>query len=270
MKNNPIPDWLIVQDEYSPESDRSGFIDRSTKQMLLTLSRFRKNGYIAKAKRCNTALRLFGVLLTVVLTALAKNFYFVFFLLAVTAVLLAVSDSHTIKNVLKVLIPAETISTLVLLPSVLMGSPHSLISITARVFVSVSLVMRFNLTTPFNQITSALKSYRVPDIIIFVFDLTIQYISVLSQICYEMLTALKVRSIGRNLEKSKSVSGILGTTFIKAKEYSQITQQAMECRGFDGTFNKMKKSKFSKYDLTYLAALIILIGVFIYFQAVIQ
>ncbi len=270
MQSNNIPDWLTGKDDYIPESDKSKFIDKSTKQILSALSRFRKNGYIAKAKRCNTALRLFGVLLAVVLTALAKNFYFVFFMLAVTTVLLAVSDSHTIKNVLKVLVPAEIISVLILLPGALMGNPHSLISITARVFVSVSLVMRFNLTTPFNQITSALKSYRVPDIIIFVFDLTIQYISILSQICFEMLTALKVRSIGRNPEKSKAVSGILGTTFIKAKECAQTTQQAMECRGFDGTFTKNKKNKFSKYDLTYLAALIILIGVFIYFQAVIQ
>lgn len=270
MQSNNIPDWLTVKDNYVPKSDKSKFIDKSTKQILSALSRFRKNGYIAKAKRCNTALRLFGVLLSVILTALAKNFYFVFFMIAVTTVLLAVSDSHTIKNILKALIPVEIVSVLILLPGALMGNIHSLISISARVFVSVSIVMRFNLTTPFNQITSALKSYRIPDIIIFVFDLTIQYISILSQICFEMLTALKVRSIGRNSKKSKSVSGILGTTFIKAKECAQITQQAMECRGFDGTFTKIKNSRFSKYDLTYLVLLAILICVFIYFQVVIK
>lgn len=270
MKSSNVPKWLTEKDDYSPPSDRERFLTKSINTVLSALSRFKKSGYKAKTKRIHTSLRLFGVLLAVIYTSAGRNFYFVFFMLTVAAVLIALSDSHTIKNIFRVLIPAELISVLILLPSIMNGNTHSLINITSRIFVSVSLIMRFNLTTPFNQITSSLKSYHIPDIIIFTLDLTIQYISILAQICFEMLTALKVRSIGKNDKKDKSITGILGVTFIKANEAATITQQAMECRGFDGTFTKIKKTKFSKYDLIYLLFLIILTCIFIYFQAVMK
>jgi cobalt/nickel transport system permease protein len=268
MQNSNIPCWLTQQEDYTPSKDRESFLTRSTASILWVLSRFKKTQHVLKAKNINTVLRLFGVLLAVVLTSASRNFYFVYVMIAVTAVLLAMCNGGTIKSILRVLVPAEIISLIILIPAAITGSPHTLVSITARVFVTVTIVMRFNLTTPFNKITSALKFFHLPDIIIFTLDLTIQYISILAQICYEMLTALKVRSIGKNTKKSKSVSGILGVTFIKSHQYARVTQQAMECRGFDGSFPKTKQGKLTKYDIGYLAILLILIGVFIYFQVV--
>jgi len=270
MQKNNVPEWLLDTEEYAVRRDRDSFVDRSTRAILNTLSRLRRNRYIPSAKGVNTAFRLFGILLLIILTASARNFYFVFVMLAFSVILIAVSDGYTIKNLLKILLPIEIISALILLPSALMGNPHSLISVMARIFVSVTLIMRFNLNTPWNEITSALKMYHIPDTIIFTIDLTIQYISILSEVCYSMLTALKVRSIGKNRDKQKVLSGILGTTFIVAKENAEKTQQAMECRGFDGTFSAKKKIRLNTFDFIYIIGVIVLTGIFIYFQAVMK
>lgn len=270
MQNSNIPEWLLDTEEYTVRRDRDNFVDRSAKAVLNTISRFRRNGYVPTAKGVNTVLRLFGILLLIILTASARNFYFVFIMLALSVVLIAVSDGYTIKNLLKILFPIEVLSALILLPSALMGNPHSLISVTARIFVSVTLIMRLNLNTPWNEIISALKLYRIPDTIIFTINLTIQYIFILSEVCYSMLTALKVRSIGKNRDKQKALSGILGTTFIVAKENAEKTQQAMECRGFDGTFSAKKKTTLNTFDYIYIIGIITLTGIFIYFQAVMK
>ncbi len=270
MKNNNIPQWLLENENYTVKKDNDKFVDKSVKQILSTLARFKKSRHNTKTKRINTSLRLFGILLLIILTACAKNFYFVYVLSAVCAVLIAVSDADTIKSILKVLLPVELLSAFILLPTVFSDNPHSLIGVTTRIFVSVTLVMHLNCKTPWSEITSALKFYRIPDIIIFTIDLTIQYISILSDVCFSMLTALKVRTIGKNKDKQKSLSGILGTTFIIAKENAQKTEQAMECRGFDGTFPKYKRQKLTKFDLLYLLGLLLTVAMFIYFQAVIK
>ncbi|MCM1115307.1 MAG: energy-coupling factor transporter transmembrane protein EcfT [Clostridium sp.] len=269
MQNN-VPEWLKQEENYLPPKDADRFIDSCIKGILSALSRFKNNNTYTKAKSINTALRLFGILLAIILTSSAVNFYFVFVMTAVAAVSLAISSGQVIKNVLHVLLPVLLFTLLILLPSVLTSNAHTILGVTARVFVSVTLVMKFNLTTPWNSITSALKKFHIPDIIIFIFDTTIHYISILGKICFEMLNALKIRSIGKNKSKNQALSGILGTTFIKAKENAEITNQAMECRGFNGEFAVYNKNKFTKYDILYIIMLLAMVGIFIYFQAVMK
>lgn len=270
MTNNDIPEFLLTGQDYTVKSEKDIFLTKSIKRILQLLSIFKKNEAAKGSSRVNTVFRIIGVLIAVMLTACAKNFYFVFIMLALSVVLLALSSGDVIKRVFKVLIPAQIMSAIIILPSFLLGDRHTLISIAARLFVTITLIIRLSAQAPWSKITSSLHLLRVPDIIIFTIDLTIQYIYILSQVCYEMLTALRVRSIGTDSKKQKSLSGIIGTAFIKARENADKTSAAMECRGFDGTFGVKKQFKASKYDITYLTGVAAIAGIFIYFQVVIK
>jgi cobalt/nickel transport system permease protein len=269
MQDN-APAWLKENDEYLPLKDRDSFINSSAKKVMSALSHLKHNGTSQKATRVNTSLRLIGVLLAIILTSASHNFYFVFVMVAFTVVSLALSNGKVIKGVFKVLIPAIIFTLIILAPAVFLGNAHTMLSVTARVFVSVTLVMRLNLTTPWNKITSSLKAFHIPDIIIFTFDTTIHYIAILGDLCFDMLTALKVRSIGKDNNKKSAISGILGTTVIKARENAQLTNQAMECRGFNGEFVVSHKKGINKFDLLYIIGMVALLGVFIYFEVVMK
>lgn len=268
MTENEIPSWLTVNEDYTPPKDKSGFITKSQKSVVVVMSKFKVNSGVYKTKEANTSVRLFAVLLLIILTAVAKNYSFVFFMLGVTAVRVALLKADKIRALLHVLLPALLISAIILLPAVFMGHPKTLLTVLGKVAVSTSLIMSVNLTAPFNSITSSLKSFHIPDVVIFTFDITIKYIFILSEICLEMLTALKIRSIGKNDNKKSSASGILGTVFIKAKQSGEKTVKAMECRGFGGKYTVTRHEKLKVNDFLYMLFVACVVGIFAYFEVI--
>ncbi len=268
MTENEIPSWLTVKEDYIPPKDNRNFITKSQKSVVAVMSKYKVNSGVYKTKEANTSVRLFAVLLLIILTAVAKNYSFVLFMLGVTAVRVALLKADKIRALFKVLIPAMLISTVILLPAVFMGHPKTLLTVLGKVVVSTSLIMSVNLTAPFNSITSSLKSFHIPDVVIFTFDFTVKYILILSEICFEMLTALKIRSIGKNDNKKSSASGILGTVFIKAKQSGEETVKAMECRGFGGKYTVTRHEKLKAKDFLYMLFVACVVGIFVYFEVI--
>ncbi len=268
MTENEIPSWLTVKEDYIPPKDNRNFITKSQKSVVAVMSKYKVNSGVYKTKEANTSVRLFAVLLLIILTAATKNYSFVLFMLGVTAARVALLKADKIRALFKVLIPAMLISTVILLPAVFMGHPKTLLTVLGKVIVSTSLIMSVNLTAPFNSITSSLKSFHIPDVVIFTFDITIKYIFILSEICLEMLTALKIRSIGKNDNKKSSASGILGTVFIKAKQSGEETVKAMECRGFGGKYTVTRHEKLKAKDFLYMLFVACAVGIFVYFEVI--
>lgn len=266
---NDIPSWLCNDDCYVPKKDNSAFIDKSLKAFATVLSGFKRNSENKKAGDMNTSLRLLVMLAMIILTSVSRNFSFVFFMISVVAVRIAFLSSVKIKAYIKTILPVLIISFFILVPSVFLGNPKTPATVLSKIFVCVSLVSIVNLTSGFNDITRSLKLFHIPDVVIFTFDLAIKYIMILGEACSNMLNALKVRSIGKNKDKKSSVSGIMGTIFIKAKKYTDETNRAMECRGFNGEY-VVKKEKFSLNirDSCTLILLVAVVGVFVYLEVI--
>lgn len=264
-----IPDWLQSNENYSPKKDSTTFIDRSSSSLVSLLSSFKRNNNI-RAREVNTSLRLFAMLVYIILTSVSRNFSFVILMLSAVIVRLAFLKGDQLRSWLKAILPVLLLSLLILIPSVFIGNPKTPLTILGKIFVSVSLVLIVNMTSSFNNITRSLKRFRVPDVVIFTFDLTIKYIMILGDVCANMLLALKIRSIGKNKDKRSSASGVLGTVFIKAKASADATMQAMECRGFSGEYvSRREKFKLTKFDFINIAALFGAVLSFVYLEVLI-
>ena len=86
-------------------------------------------------------------------------------------------------------------------------------------------------------------------IFIFTLDITLKYISVLGEICMDVLRSVCLRSVGENPDKTSAFSGVLGITFLKASEMAEEMYAAMCCRGFTGKYEIRHKQKYSLIDL---------------------
>ena len=53
-----------------------------------------------------------------------------------------------------------------------------------------------------------------------------------------MLYAVQLKSIGRNREKATSLSGIVGTLFLRSRAMAEEMYAAMICRCFTGSYRK--------------------------------
>jgi cobalt/nickel transport system permease protein len=194
--------------------------------------------------------------------SLSKNLMFPIVVITGLLVRLAMLSGTQITSILKTTFSAILISALVLAPAAIFGAWHTFFYITVKVTGSVTLLGLLAGTMPWNQMTSGLRLFHIPDIMIFTLDITLKYIMLLGEICFQMLQALKIRLIGRNPQKSKALSGIFGVTFLKSREMSEEMYQAMECRGFDGKYVILKRETNVIHNVLYLFGFLILFFIF--------
>lgn len=171
---------------------------------------------------------------------------------AAVTVRLAFFPAASIRQILRGTEGVVLISILLLLPAVFMGNPQTLANITARVYVSVTLVGILSSETSWNKLTGSLRTFHVPSLFIFTVDITLKYISILGEICVDILRAVSLRSVGKNPDKAKSFSGVLGITFLKSSEMAEEMYASMCCRGFTGEYQLKQKYRLCRYDILHI------------------
>ena len=80
----------------------------------------------------------------------------------------------------------------------------------------------------------------------------------LGEICAAILTSVRLRSVGKNPQKAKALSGVLGISFLKSGEMAEEMHAAMCCRGFTGEY---KKSRNTRYVQRIFSALLLWLDV---------
>ena len=258
-----IPQWLLRDQQYNPQSDRDTFINKSILSLLAVLSRIKARS-TGKAKKYSVqaAFKVACTLVLVVLLSLSGNFTFVIIINVYLLAVLSSMEAKEIVKILKISCATAFFTFIILVPAVLWGNTYSSIMITSKVFATVTAVSILSHSTKWTDITSALKRFFVPDIFILVLDITLKYIVMLGDFALNMFYALKLRSVGRNRSKYTALSGIAGTLFIKSKEMAEEMYYAMECRGFTGEYHVYSNFKFTIADFAYI---VIHIGIFILF-----
>ncbi|MCI2062144.1 MAG: energy-coupling factor transporter transmembrane protein EcfT [Eubacteriaceae bacterium] len=244
-----MPEWLMDEDEYVPQSGGDTFINKSILAVLGVISRVRNQSMTEdSANSAGAAVKLLGTLLTVLYIAVTKQPSFLKFVLVYELIVLCLMKPEIIKKILKVSAAAASLTFIVMLPALLWGNTYSCLTITSKVFLTITAVNMMSFTTKWNGITSALKKVHCPDMFIFVLDITIKYIVMLGDLVLNMLYALRLRSVGRDRSKYGSLAGVAGTAYIKSQEMAVEMYHAMECRGFDGEYKAVVRSRFTKGD----------------------
>ena len=259
---------MCQEEDYMPSGDKEAFLTKSTKSVLSVLSKLRFNE--GKDGRFSAApsLKLFYTILFIILTASSKNYLFVLIMCAAVTVRLAFFSAAAIRQILSGTAGAVLISTFLLLPAVFMGNTQTMANITARVYVSVTLVGILSAGTSWNKLTASMRTFHVPALFIFTLDITLKYISVLGEICVDILRSISLRSVGKNPDKARSFSGVLGITFLKSSEMAEEMYAAMCCRGFTGEYEKKQKYEPCVSDIFYILIMVGCAALFIYLNKI--
>lgn len=261
-----MPEWLLKDENYTPQNDKDTFVNKSILSFLSILSRIKTQDSNETGKYGVSA--IFKVVFTfmlILLLSLSRSFIFVIIINVYLLVILSFMKEADIVKILKVSLVMTLFTFILLLPAAFWGNSFSTILITSKVFATITAVNILSHLTKWNSITSALKRFFVPDIFILVLDITIKYIVMLGDFALSMLYALKLRSVGKNKNKYTALSGIGGTIFIKSKEMAEDMYVAMECRGFTGEYHAYNNFKFTITDFVYIMINVGIILLFVYF-----
>lgn len=259
-----MPEWILQKDNYVPKKDKASFIDKSILSILKVLTKLRlQTDSKANKLGISAVLKLTSVLLMIIFVSLTRSFSFILIVNVFILVLINFLDIEEIKYIVKMSSAVAFFTFIILLPSILLGYGNNTLMITLKVLISVAAVNILACTTEWDDLIRALKVFHMPDMFIFVLDITIKYIILLGEFSLNMFYALKLRSVGKSNKKSTSLSGIVGTMFIKSKEMSEETYGAMECRGFTGEYKIYSRFNFNLAD--YICILFNLAFILIYF-----
>lgn len=260
-----MPEWLLRKDNYIPPKEKDAFIDKSILSIFNVISKLKPN-MEGKVNRLmvNPALKLLTAFAIVMFVSLSHSSYYVLSAGVFVLLILSILDSRDIAYVIKMSLAAAFFTGIVLIPSFIMGNRHNSIMIIMKVIVSVAAVNIASCTMKWSEAAGALKLFFVPDIFIFVFEITMKYIIIFGEFSLNMLYALKLKSVGKNKKKTASLSGIMGTMFIKSKETADEMYSAMECRGFTGEYKRPVNIKLGAADMICIIIDVALIGAYFY------
>ena len=269
IKVNDMPEWLLKNENYIPSADKDTFVNKSILSVFKVLSRIKKQDSPGEtAFQINVPLQVFGTLVLILLVSLTRSFVFVIIVNVWLLAVLSMTDTTRMIVILKLSMGITFFTAIIMLPAFVLGNTYSSIMITTKVFATITAMGLLSHSTKWSALTQALKRFYLPDIFIFILDITIKYIYMLGEFSLNMFYALKLRSVGKNRSKYSSMAGIAGTVFLQSKEMAEDMYHAMECRGFTGEYHLNDKSKFKWQDYLYIGTIAVFFTLFIYFGKV--
>lgn len=265
-----IPSWLLEPEHYEPARDRDGFIGKSMLSITGVLASFRLDDGRANRFSPSAPAKLIVGLGIILLASLSRNYFFVLVLLAALLVRACVLPARALKRVAAVSAGAAGLTFLIMLPAVFIGQSQSALLVATKVLVSVGCALTVAQTTPYNELTAALRVFHVPNLFILTIDLALKNIVRLGDIALEVLTALRLRSVGRSRDKRSSIGGVGGVVFLKTNEAAQTTYDAMCCRGFGGDYPTPPARPWRAVDAAWFAALAAAVVLFAFLQGAVS
>lgn len=244
-----MPEWLLKQDNYIPPKGKDDFINKSILSLCRVLSKIKlQTQYKTKRFEINSIVKMISSLILIITISLTRNFAFIVTMDVLLLLMVSLLNVDEIEYIIRMGTIVSIFTFIILVPSMMMGNINNSLLIVIKVLSSITTVNILACTTKWNDLVIALKIFLVPDIIIFVIDITIKYIMILGEFSLNMMYSLKIRSVGKSKNKNASISGIIGTMFIKSKEMAEDMYGAMECRGFTGEYKLYQKFNFRIMD----------------------
>ena len=260
--------WLLKKDDYHPKKDRDFFIDKSTLSIISKLSWMKKEhqGAFSFFYGLNPILKFITSVLLIIMLSFLSTTLSVLYVFSYVMLSLALIDVSDIKKILAVSFFAALFASIIFLPSALMGNGLNSLMICIKIVSTVIIINIFAYTTKNQDISRAIRVFGVPAFFILIVDITLKYIVVVGEVAVNMLYSLRVRSVGRNNKKGRSIYNIIGFLFIKSKKFSEDVHASMLCRGFDGTYkNTGARYALHLNDYLYvLANVVVITGLFIW------
>ena len=221
-------------EDYVPPADGGAFYYRTLKSLGGIMSRLRLESGREGRFNLPAGVRLLMMIALIILVSVTQNNLVIMAVGAAVLVRLAMMSAEDISAVVKAVLVAVIMAVVIFAPAVIMDPARlwNSLRVVAKILISVTLVGIFNRTTQWNHLTTALTKARIPGTVIFIIDITFRYIVLLGNLMQDLLTAVSLRSIGRNDKKYNSVGGVMGVTFLRGTEMNKEMYEAMQCRGF--------------------------------------
>ena len=260
-----VPEWLSAKDNYIPKEEKNLYIEKSIFSLIKIISIIRQNKNQDKlVYSINPTLKVVSVIVMILCVSISRSFIYLLIMDIYVLINLFLMEKKSRKRILFKSLMFPLITLIALIPSMFYGNVYNSLLLFQKLIITILIMNLLSHNTKWSEISKSLKLLFIPDIFIWIMDITIKYIVLLGEHSINLLYALKLRSIGITSNKYNSLTGIMGNLFIKSYKMSEEMFYAMECRGFVGEYTTKVNLRLKKIDYVYLAINILSVGLFIY------
>ena len=262
-----VPEWLSSKDNYIPKEEKNLYIEKSIFSLIKIISIIKQNKNQDKLiYSINPTLKVVSILVMILCVSLSRSLIYLLIIDIYLLTNLFLMEKKSRKMILFKSFLFPLITLIALIPSMYYGNIHNSLLLFQKLIITILLMNLLSHNTKWSEISRSLKLLFIPDIFIWIMDITIRYIVILGEHSINLLFALKLRSIGITSNKYNSLTGIMGNLFIKSYKMSEEMFHAMECRGFVGEYTTKVNLKLKKMDYAYLAINILLVSLSMYLR----
>ncbi|MDF2882975.1 MAG: ABC-type cobalt transport system, permease component CbiQ [Clostridiaceae bacterium] len=255
-----VPQWLSAKDNYVPKEEKNLYMEKSIFSLIKIVSIIRQNKNQDRlVYSINPTLKILSIIVLVLCVSISRSFSYLGIVDMYVLINLLLMEKKSRKRILFNSFMFPLITLIALIPSMLHGNIYNSLLLFQKLIITILLMNLLSHNTKWSEISKSLKLLYIPDIFIWIMDITIKYIVLLGEHSINLLYALKLRSIGITSNKYNSLIGIMGNLFIKSYKISEEMFHAMECRGFAGEYTAKVNLKLKKIDYVYLTINILLV-----------
>ena len=259
-----IPEWLSEKDNYVPKEEKSLYIEKSIFSLIKITSIIRQNKSQDRLLYLiNPRVKVISTILNIIFISLSRSFVYLLIMDMYVLINLLLMDKKSRKRIFIKSLIFPFITLVALIPSMFNGNIYNSLLLFQKIITTIVMMNLLAHNTKWSEISKSLKLLFIPDIFIWIMDITIKYIVVLGEYSINLLYALKLRSVGITSNKYKSLTGIIGSLFIKSYKMSEEMFHAMECRGFVGEYTTKVNFNLRKKDYVYIIVNLLLISLFV-------
>ena len=254
-----LPDWLTQNETYVPQADHSLWLRRNMLHLMRLLRRAAAQHGTDGRNPASAAPKLLMTLLYILLLSVSSGAEYLWAAAAGVLIVLALLPGRMLRHTLQPVFPVAIFTLILLIPCAILTGIAPCIRMLAKVCLSLTAISILAHTTSWNRLTGGLNQLHLPDTFIFLLDSTLRFLALAGQAAAELNEAMAVRSIGRNEKKYTTLGGILGTVWLRTNELAQQTSEAMQCRGWDGSYSAAQNSgtKLGNFRCVLMAAAMI-------------
>lgn len=259
--NKSLPAWLVNQELYTPFPDTDSFLKKTLTRLVTLLRAFNPSTQENLPFKENPRQISAVTFLFILLVAISSKMVVLEFALTWLLVKLYFMPPQAIKKILKVSFYCFWLNLIIVLPSYFFLHNVHFWLIPVKLFLTVTAVQLFVRAISWHNFINTMRYVGIPHFFIFILHITLQYIYTLGRLAVTLFEALYLRSVGKNKKKNTSLGGVAGTLFIRVQDKITRLQEAMLCRGFDGTYHQSSKKSPWKLQDTVSVILIIIMGI---------
>ncbi|MGM0302861.1 hypothetical protein IGI66_002511 [Enterococcus sp. AZ048] len=254
-----MPDWLTSQNEDALLLDKkNSFLMKNQKGLLFILEKFDHGSERSAASAIHPSLRFLSTLALLLIVSLSQKMLVLWICgLYIFSGLLFFSQKD-LKKILGKSVLLSAMPFLIYLPSLLLHQGTFLFLI--RVPLIACLISQYTETATTYELLSLLKRWYLPNIVLFQLDITIKYIYILAKVMVHMMKGISARHVGNQQVKLYLGTNVIALIYLRSLDYGKKLQQAMEARGFNGTYPTHKLA-LKKIDYVYILTQVMLLFV---------